>query len=582
MRGIRLPQSLPLRLRTSIFLAAFLPGLVAGTQVAGLIFFLNPDLPFEPLPVTRGVLFYGMLLGSLGCLITLPFTWQRVQRAKQALPWSLTAVLAASGIGAWIHASFFTFFLPPGINRQLLKAAIWLSLAALICFYTILLHRLRNRPYGRRSWFLFSALALAATYVVMERRETFEDRHEPVPRATTIEAQQRPQLYVVGLDSATLDALLPLAEQERLPFFAKVLKEGFYTRLQPLHPSWALPLWATLATGKFPYRHGIVGKRVSGAPFLGCDTWFRLLPLGMGFKEWGVCREGRAVGSLDKRALDLWEILSRLGVPSGVIGWPLTTPAQPDVELQLSDGFFLGDGQAQMANPGELGGRAKLFRTRVQELDPRLVSRFGSAPPQEDLEALAQDLWREELSFFLLDQEPMLEALFVALPGLAELSSRYFGAYAAVQFEGDQSTASILASQRLSAYYMHLDSYLARLWEKQPVGPRMMVIVSVSGAGAPSGIRRIWHDLTRQSVLGGSLEQGSDGVLMFLGTGFQAGTRVQPANLVDMTPTLLYAMGAPLARDLDGAVLTSAFTTTFLARQPLTFVPSYETLSPTP
>ena len=44
-------------------------------------------------------------------------------------------------------------------------------------------------------------------------------------------------------------------------------------------------------------------------------------------------------------------------------------------------------------------------------------------------------------------------------------------------------------------------------------------------------------------------------------------------------PTLVYGMRFPVARDLDGRVLVSAFEPAFLARTPLTFVPSYETLA---
>ena len=54
------------------------------------------------------------------------------------------------------------------------------------------------------------------------------------------------------------------------------------------------------------------------------------------------------------------------------------------------------------------------------------------------------------------------------------------------------------------------------------------------------------------------------------------------AALVDVMPTLLYAMGLPIARDLDGKVLTGAFENAFLARRPLTFVPSYDTLASQP
>ena len=38
----------------------------------------------------------------------------------------------------------------------------------------------------------------------------------------------------------------------------------------------------------------------------------------------------------------------------------------------------------------------------------------------------------------------------------------------------------------------------------------------------------------------------------------------------------------PVARDLDGQVLTAAFDRAYLANQPLTFFPSYESLKPRP
>ena len=66
---------------------------------------------------------------------------------------------------------------------------------------------------------------------------------------------------------------------------------------------------------------------------------------------------------------------------------------------------------------------------------------------------------------------------------------------------------------------------------------------------------------------------------MLLGEGIQTDAMFRPADLVDLVPTLLYGLGFPIARDLDGAVLTSAFETGFLARQQLTFLPSYEALA---
>ena len=61
-------------------LAALVPGALAGTQVAGLLFFLNPHLPFDPIPVLSCVGFYASLLGGMSLLLTLPFTRGRRDR----------------------------------------------------------------------------------------------------------------------------------------------------------------------------------------------------------------------------------------------------------------------------------------------------------------------------------------------------------------------------------------------------------------------------------------------------------------------------------------------------------------------
>ncbi len=557
--------------------SGFLPGALAGTLVTGLIFFLNPHLPFDPRSVLSGIGFYGLLLGGISLLLALPFCWLRGFRIHRWLPIGLTVVLASAGLGAWIHASYFAFYLPPGINRRLLKAAIWLSLASVICFYTVLLHRIRHRPYGKRSQALFGLMAVASIYVVMERREAFRPPQTPVLRPTVFQASQRPQLYVVGIESATLDAILPLEEQGRLPFFSRILREGSHARLSSLQPSRHAALWTTLATGKYPFRHGVLGQRVFDAPFLP-STSLKLLPLGMAFETWGTWDSGSPTDSRALRVRPLWEILSRLGMPAALVGWPVTSPPSTAIEVVLADQFFETGGEAEFAHPVELAERARLFRTELGDIDPAVTSTFGSDPPEAVLTALSRDLWRRDLSLFLLGQDPQIEALFVVFPGLAEISRQYFGGYSAVQFEGLQEPDSERAARLLSAYYVHLDEFLARLWDHGS-DPRLLVVVSAHGADGPTGLREVRRILLRESAVEGYLDQGSDGVLMFLGEGIQTDSMFRPADLVDLVPTLLYGLGFPIARDLDGAVLTSAFETGFLARQHLTFLPSYEALA---
>ncbi len=554
-----------------------MPGALAGTQLAGLLYFLNPHLPFDPLSVFSSVLLYGCLLGCGSLILALPFRFRSGFSARTHLPAALTTVLALASLGAWVHASYFSFYLPPGINRRLLKAAIWLSVSALICFYTTLLHRVRHRPYGRRSQVLFAFMALASIYIVLERRDAFRPTLKPTPRPTTFQSSQRPQLFVVGIEAATLDAILPLAEQGILPFFNRMLQQGSHSRLSTLRPARRSALWTTLATGKFPYRHGVVGDYVFEAPFLVHGSNLSILPRGIGFQHWGVWKPKTPIDVSARRVISVWEIFSRLGVPTAVVGWPVTGPSE-DSQVVLSDSFFEHGNVEEGMPPAELAERARLFKTEIEEIDPAMASRFGVDPPESVLKALASDLWRRDLSLFLIDQEPQIDAFFVTLPGLAAVSSQFFGGYSAVQFKGVQDPTSEQAAQLISAYYMHLDQTLASFWDRSSA-PRLLVVVSANGAGGSHGWHEVQRILFRQPALEGYVDLPLDGVIMFLGDGFQQGPLLRPANLVDLVPTLLYGLGFPIARDLDGAVLTSAFETGFLARHPLTFLPSYETLS---
>ncbi len=508
----------------SIVGAGLLPGALAGTQVAGLLFFLNPNLPFDVASLARAVAQYGLLLGVATLLLQLPFTWGRPARARRLLPWTLTAALAFAALLDWTHASRYAYYLPAGINVRLLKAGLWLTLAALICFYTALLHGLQRRPYGARSRWCLGLLVVLSVYVMIERRESFRPPAEPPRRLPAVERGERPRLWVVGLETATLDAVLPLAAQGRLPFLAKVVEEGVYGRLASFTPHRPEALWTTLATGKLPARHGVVGDRLYTALFLGPGQQLRLLPAGIGFSAWGVRAERHEPAGARRDALTLWEILPRLGVAAAQLGWP--------------------------------GAAA------------------GAAPRAPLREVLANDLRRAAAAEALIARRPDLEAEFLVLPGLGEVSRRWFGGWAAARDEatpaGEHTRAEERAAELIAAYYEQLDRRLARLWASSSA-PRLLAVVSAYGI-EPAGT------VLTGEALGGTAADSPDGLLMLYGEGVRRHTLLTGARLVDVAPTLLYGLGLPVARDLDGQVLTEAFDPALLERQPLTFLPSYEGL----
>lgn len=562
-----------------IVAAAALPGVLGGIHLAGLLFFLNPHLPFAAGVLLRAAGWYALVLGVLSVAMHLPFTWRSRQRARAVLPWSLSFILTATGIGALFHASHYGFYLPAGINRRLVKFGIVMLASAVVAFYTALVHSIRLRPYGRGTRFLLAMIAVLSVYSAFERREAFRPEPPAVPRPTVVEDAGRPTLLVVGIDSATLDAILPLAEVGQLPFFARLRAEGAYARLTSLHPVSREPLWTSVATGVVPHDHGLVGPMLYRAPFPAHDL--RLLPQRVLFDLWGTRGiAGRASSDLVARST-LPRILARLGLRVATIGWPATAPPDSEPMMVIADRFFTAttrDARASAVSPVELVERALLFQPSFDDLESTSLLALGDPPPTPVVAALRDDLWRTGLARFMLDQDPPVDALFTVLPGLEKASRSYFGGYSMVSFDGAQGERATHASQIIGAYYETLDRELAALWSKLPE-PRLLMVVSAFGVERPGRIRRLLGRLAGSPALAGQVDGAPDGILMMLGDGVEGSMLTGSANLVDIAPTLLYGLGFPIARDMGGVVLTRAFEPAFLARRALSFVASYENLA---
>lgn len=535
------------RARLEAWLLPLALALLAGFYLAALLAFLNPRLPLGAGTLVRGTLVYGALLALPLVASHLALARALRRPVRRLVPWSLTAVALGGALGDWVHASYYSFYLPAGINLQLIKSALWVSAGALLVFYTALLHTLHHRRYGLRSRLLLVLVSLGTVYATYDRMTSYRPPPVVAPRPPSIPGVEgAPRLVVVALPTATLDAILPLAEQGKLPFFQGLLESGARARLATLAPNRPLALWATLATGKLPYRHGLESERLVEVPWLP-GAPLRLLPRAVGFEHWGLpggrVRPARAA---DRSARPLWATLSALGRSSAALGFP--------AELDGEAGSPRGGGAASPAERELLAlGRAELAR------------------------ALADDRARLAEARARLGGAPV--ALFVRLDGLEQASLASFGAFAAAEFEGARAGRIRRAADALAAYYGGLDGELAELWAALPE-PRLLVVVSPYGVRAASGIGRILLDLAGRPRLGGGTGGAPDGVWLARGEGIRLGVQVPAAELADVVPTLLYALGLPIARDLDGKVLAAAFEPALLQRRSLGFLPSYEGAAP--
>ena len=501
------------------------------------------------------------------------------ERLRSALPWGVTAALALAVTAQWAHAALFAYYLPPGINVRLLKAATVVSFLTVCCFYTALLHSMQRRPYGWRSKSAIAMLALLSLLLTAERRRAFPV--EGVTPPLEIGLRARPpgtHLAVVALEGATLDAILPLAEQGQLPFLGALLQQGVYGRLRTLEPPVRVAVWSSIATGAYPFRHGVVSDRTYEAPFLRPTTRFSLTPWGSGFARWtrplGVRTEDVPPPS---RAPALWQIFDGAGLETTRVGWPTSNDPHGEQGPMLPESLFHGVDLVSLDI--EASTRAERLRPSLHTLDPTVFAALGDSVPSRVKDALVEDLWREAVARDLLARAEggAPSALFVGLPGLLEVSRASFGGYAAVHFDGDSRAVQRNAAQLVAGYYGFVDRQLARLWAALPE-PRLLAVVSAHGVREPKQWRRLISGVWPARSLQGRIDGEADGVFLLLGDNLRSGERLDRGSIVDVTPTLLYAMGQPVPRDGDGKVITAAFGTTYLTRNPLTFVPSYAAL----
>lgn len=525
----------PLRLRLRALGSAVLPGLLAGTHLTALVVFLNPAVPLTPAVMLRGIAAYGGLLGLLGAVLQGRRAWRDPRRCERFLPWTTTVALVLAAVAFAVHASRFAYYLPNGVNIRLVKGSALLAVAALVTFYTALLHTVMRRPYGIRSRVGLALLALATVYAAMERRAAFRPPSEPGPRASAIAPADLPPLLVVGVEAATLDAVLPLARQGRLPFLAGLLERGAYGRVRTLAPTRREAVWTTLATGKYPFRHGVKGAWVWRRSWIAPGRTLFLLPEGIGFGRWGLVGPAERLGPDVRSSWTVWEILARLGVRVAVEAWPVPPRAgglRGVPAPSLPRGAGVSDAQALAVDDAVLARAHRALRDR-----PR--------------------------------------ALFVYLPGLAGVARAAFGGYDAVQFSGSQRPPDLAAAERVAGYYAALDDRLGRLTAAFEGG--YVFVVSAGGARAGSG------GLPGQGRReGGRLDGAPDGMLAMAGPGVSPARLLTGVDLVDVVPTLLYALGLPGSRDLDGRLLTAAFEEETLAGRAFTVVPSYENLAAAP
>jgi len=112
------------------------------------------------------------------------------------------------------------------------------------------------------------------------------------------------KVFVIGLDGATFDLILPWMKEGRLPSLSYLMENGVYGELRSTIPVLTPPAWSSFMTGKNPGKHGIIGffTRENGSYVV------------------------EVMNSTHMSAKEMWTILSENGKKVGIVNVPLTYP----------------------------------------------------------------------------------------------------------------------------------------------------------------------------------------------------------------------------------------------------------------
>jgi predicted AlkP superfamily phosphohydrolase/phosphomutase/tetratricopeptide (TPR) repeat protein len=369
------------------------------------------------------------------------------------------------------------------------------------------------------------------------------------------------KVLLIGWDAADWKVINPLLDQGLMPTLDDFVNHGVIGNLATLRPILSPMLWNSIATGKRPDKHGILG-------FMEPDP-----------QTGGV----RPVTSTSRKVKAIWNILTQRGYKTHVLGWFAGHPAEPINGISVSD----------------------LFPYATAPLDKEWPLPPGAVHPERQRDTFAK--------LRMHPAELTEEAILPWIPLAAKIDQekdRGLQSFAKILTENcsiHNAATWILQNEPwdfLAVYYNGIDHFCHGFMHFHP--PRMEGIPEEKFEiynGVVNGAYR-FHDMMLQTLLdlagpdttvilvsdhgfhsdhlrprgipmepaGPAIQHRPFGIVCMKGPHIRQDERIYGATLLDVTPTILTLYGLPVGDDMDGRVLVQAF------EQPpaITRIPSWE------
>jgi predicted AlkP superfamily phosphohydrolase/phosphomutase/tetratricopeptide (TPR) repeat protein len=372
------------------------------------------------------------------------------------------------------------------------------------------------------------------------------------------------KVVVVGWDSADWKIIDKLMANGLMPAIKSIVDNGVKGKLATLDPPLSPMLWTSMATGKRPYDHGILGF---------------VEPDGNG----GI----RSVSSHSRKVKAIWNIFTMEGIKSNIVGWWPSNPVESINGCMVSNLFQqekMGGEVIELDKwnmpegtiyPERIKDRLAELRVHPHEITGNLVMPFVPQALNLDKKKdkrltviskfLAHSATIHAAATELMETEPW--DFTAVYHDALDHFSHGFMKFHPPQMKGITDEDFGLFKDVVIGAYIYHDMMLDRILKMTDDDTTVMVI---SDHGFHSDHLRPTH--VPQIPSGPAIEHAPYGIIAIKGPGIKKGERIYGASVLDITPTLLSLYDLPIGKDMAGKPLIDIYE----AEKKISYIDSWE------
>lgn len=425
-----------------------------------------------------------------------------------------------------LNSRYFAIYIIPHTLKKLNLSGFFLILIGLFCLFSLFRFRVPSFVYILLYLATFSLLFLSS-------KERYKiETHSGSARFDWVKGNR---ITVLQMDGLTLDFIAPLLSEKKLPNFSHAMENGSWAMVKNFRPHDKVTLFTSYDTGKYPYKH-------RGSEY--CYQFKNISPCLSILPRFIFLYKLEVFGIHEKKPM--------IPQAKGIIAL-LRNSAHPFFLIEPTESVNISESLLKFKNI--IGEFPK------NPLTDLLVKSFSQ---DESVSQRALRVKQESNPFYL----------HVFFSGLDTIEHKFWKFSRPEQPLLEEESAS-LYSMVIERYYDYYDSLIGSFLSTMK-DDEILLIYSPHGMSPIPLWKRILNFIYGSEEISAYHDNAPDGIAIFIGNTIKRGGFQGEIKLVDIAPTLLYLMGFPVARDMDGNVVKRIIAPEILQRNPIFFVRTFE------